>query len=61
MDKDYELDYLKNGFTQFAVDNVNHSTDTLDDKVTCYGMGIIAFSILNKETPEKKWRKYQQI
>ena len=53
MDKDYELDYLKNGFTQFAVDNLNHSTDTLDDKVTCYGMGIIAFSILNKETPEK--------
>ena len=54
MDKDYELDYLKNGFTQFVADNVNNNTDTLDGKVTCYGMGIIAFSILNKDTPEKK-------
>ena len=61
MDEDYELDYLKNGFTQFVADNVNNNTNTLDGKVTCYGMGIIAFSILNKDIPEKMWRKYQQI
>ena len=33
MDEDYKLDHVKNGFTQFAADNVDHNTDTMDVKV----------------------------
>ena len=57
MDEDYELDYLKNGFTKFVADNVNHNTDTLDGKGTFHGMGIIACSILNKDIPKKQSRE----
>ena len=57
MDEDYELDYLKNGFTKFVADNVNHNTDTLDGKGTFHGMGIIACLILNKDIPKKQSRE----
>ena len=48
MDEEHKLDHLKDGFTQFVADNVDHNTDTLDGKGTFHGMGIIACSILNK-------------
>ena len=33
MDKNHELDHLKDGFTEFVADNVGHHIDTLDGKV----------------------------
>ena len=53
MDEDHKLDHLKDGFTQFVADNVDHNTDTLDSKGTFHDMGIIACSILHKDFPEK--------
>ena len=53
MDEDHKLDHLKDGFTQFVADNVDHDIDIQDGKGTFHEMGIIACSILNKDIPEK--------
>ena len=44
-----------------AYDNVDHNTDTLDGKGTFNGMGIIAFSILNKDLPDKRVKRIQTV
>ena len=54
MDEDHKLDHLKDGFTRFVADNVDHNTDTLDGKGTFHEISIIACSILNKVIPKKK-------
>ena len=54
MDENHKLDHLKDGFTQFVVDNADHNTDTLDSKGTFHGMGIIACSISNKDILDKR-------
>ena len=54
MDEDYKLDHLKDGFTQFVADNLDHNADTLDGKGTFHEMSIIACSILNKDIPGRK-------
>ena len=61
MDEDHKLDHLNDVFTQFVVDNVDHNTDTLDGKGTFNGMGIIAFSILNKDLPDKRVKRRQTV
>ena len=45
MDGDHKLDHIKDGFTNFVVDNVNHNTNTLEGKGTFHGMHIIDCSI----------------
>ena len=61
MDEDHKLDHLNDVFTQFVVDHVDHNTDTLDGKGTFNGMGIIAFSILNKDLPDKRVKRRQTV
>ena len=52
MNEDHRLDHLKNWFTQFVANNLEHNIDTLDIKVF-YGTDIIIVcSILNKDIPE---------
>ena len=36
MDEDHKLDHIKDGFTQFVADNVDHNTDTLNGKNTFF-------------------------
>ena len=45
MDEDHKLDHIKDGFTHFVVDNVDHNTNTLEGKGTFHGMHIIDCSI----------------
>ena len=57
-DEDHKLDHPKDGFRHFVADSIDHNIDTLDGKCTFHGKGIIAYSILNKDIPEKKWNRY---
>ena len=52
MDGNYKLDHIKDGFTQFAADNVEYNNDSLDDKGTFHEMGIIACSVRTYLTME---------
>ena len=53
MDEDHKLDHLKDGFTQFVADNLDHDIDIQDGKGTFHEMDTIACSILNKDIAEK--------
>ena len=46
MDEDRKLDHLKDDFTQFEADNVDHNTDIQDRKGTLHEIGITAFQSL---------------
>ena len=53
MDEDHKLDRLKDGFTQFVADNLDHDIDIQDGKGTFHEMDTISCSILNKDITEK--------
>ena len=59
--EDHKLDYIKNWFTQFVADNLDHNTNSLDGKDTFHGMGIIACSVLNKDVPDKRVKRIPTI
>ena len=57
MDEDHKLDHIKDGFTHFVVDNVDHNTNTLEGKGTFHGMHIIDCSIKKWNIQEKSLNK----
>ena len=61
IDEDHKLDQIKDGFTHFVADNVDHNTDTLDGKGTFHGMHIIDCSVLNKYLPGKRVKRILTI
>ena len=61
IDEDHKLDQIKDGFTHFVADNVDHNTDTLDGKGTSHGMHIIDCSVLNKYLPGKRVKRILTI
>ena len=61
MDEEHKLEHIKDGFTQFVTDKVDHNTDTLDSKGTFNGMGFIACSVLNKDLPDKRVKRIPTI
>ena len=61
IEEDHKLDYIKDGFTHFVVDNVDHNIDTLDGEGTFHGMHIIDCSVLNKYLPGKRVKRIVPI